>query len=342
MKQNLEDIARIAGVSRSTVSRVVNNDPHVSGATRQRVLDVIAKQGYRPNRAARALATRKTRTLSMVIPQQVSFVFPDPYFSVLIQGVIDEASRHDYAVMLWMGSRSEEQESFYRRVLANGLFDGVLVTSVPDDDLLIPRLVDAGFPLMLIGQSRHIGPSHAFVDVDNLYGGRVAVEHLLSLGYRRVGTITGPLNEAVGQHRLEGYRQAHRNCGFRVNPHLIVEGKFDEASGYRAMLTLLDRGVDAVFAASDIMALGALRAAHERGVRVPDDIGLVGFDDHPMVAKANPPLTTIHQPIFELGAIGVHRLIELVETGAVQEEPHLVLPTHLVVRESCGAVRRLA
>ena len=340
VKQNLEDIARIAGVSRSTVSRVINHDPNVSAATRRHVLEVIVQQGYRPNRAARALATQRTRTLSMVIPQQVSFIFPDPYFPVLIQGVIDEASRHGYAVLLWMGSCSEEKESFYHRVLEKGLFDGVLVSSVPDSDMLIPRLIDAGFPLVLIGQSKHIGPQHAFVDVDNLYGARVAVEHLLGLGRRRVGTITGPLSEAVGRHRLEGFYQGHRNFGVEADPCLVFEGRFDEQSGYRGMLTLLDRGADAVFAASDIMALGALRAARERGVRVPHDVSLIGFDDHPLAAKTDPPLTTVHQPIFELGAVGVRRLIELVETGTIQEEHQLVLATYLVVRESCGAACR--
>ncbi|MGQ9888285.1 MAG: LacI family DNA-binding transcriptional regulator [Aggregatilineales bacterium] len=127
MKQNPEDIARIAGVSRSTVSRVINHAPNVSAVTRRRVLKVIAQQGYRPNRAARALATQRTRTLSMIIPQHVSLIFPDPYFPALIQGVIDEASRHGYAVLLWVGSCSEEKESFYHRVLDKGLFDGVLV-----------------------------------------------------------------------------------------------------------------------------------------------------------------------------------------------------------------------
>jgi LacI family transcriptional regulator len=321
---------------------VVNNDPNVKEATRQHVLYVIAQQGYRPNRAARALVTRKTRTLSLVIPQQVSFIFPDPYFPVLIQGVMDEASRQDYAVMLWMGSSSEEQESFYERVLANGLFDGVLVTSVRDDDVLIARLIDAGFPLMMMGRSSYLNPDHAFVDVDNQLGARTAVEHLLSLGYQRIGTITGPLNEAVGRHRLDGFRQAHRSRGIEPDPRLVIEGKFDEASGWHGMLTLLERGADAVFAASDTMAAGALRAARERGLCVPADVAVVGFDDLPLAANTTPPLTTVHQPVFELGISGVRRLIELIETGTVRTETQLVLPTHLVVRGSCGAALKRA
>ncbi|MGQ9888284.1 MAG: LacI family DNA-binding transcriptional regulator [Aggregatilineales bacterium] len=206
--------------------------------------------------------------------------------------------------------------------------------------MLIPRLIDAGFLFMLIGQSKHIGPQHAFVDIDNVCGARIAVEHLLSLGRQRVGTITGPLSEAVGRHRLEGFYQGHRNCGVEADPRLVFEGRFDEQSGYCGMLALLDRSVDAVFAASDIMALGALRAARKRSVRVPHDVSVIGFDNHPLAAKTDPPLTTVHQPIFELGAVGVRRLIELVETGAIQEERQIVLATHLVVRESCGAAVR--
>lgn len=341
MKHNLEDIARIAGVSRSTVSRVVNNDPHVREATRRKVLHVIAEQGYRPNRAARALATRRTRTLSLVIPQQVTLIFPDPYFPLLIQGIIDEASRHDYAVMLWMGSHSEQQESFYRRVLANGLFDGVLVTSVPDDDHLIPRLITAGFPLLVMGRTRHIGSHNAYIDVDNRGGAHAATVHLLNLGHRRVGTITGPLDEAVGRERLIGYRQAHADCDLPVDEALIVEGQFDEMSGHDGMKTLLERRVDAVFVASDMMAIGALRAIKECGLGVPDDIALVGFDDHQMATTTLPPLTTVHQPIMQLGATGARKLIEIVENRITEEECQIVLPTRLIIRESCGASRKI-
>jgi LacI family transcriptional regulator len=335
MSKKLEDIARLAGVSRSTVSRVVNNHPHVRDATRQRVLQVIRQQNFHPNPAARALATHRTRALSLVIPVGLAFAFNDPYFPILTQGVVAKANQHDYALMLWVGDGAEEEERLCDRILSNSLFDGVIIASAVDEDPLVPQLVQAGFPFVLVG--RPSVDNVNYVDVDNVEGARAAVSHLLWRGRRRIGTITGPLNMCVAQDRLKGYRQALEQAGQLTDETLIVEGDFGELSGHLGMETLLQKGVDAVFAASDTMACGALRAIQEEGLRVPDDVALVGFDDLPVAATTVPPLTTVRQPIWETGAVATDMLIDLLN-GAPREGRQIILPAQLIVRGTGGAV----
>ncbi|MBC7813758.1 MAG: LacI family DNA-binding transcriptional regulator [Burkholderiales bacterium] len=333
MSLNLEDIAKISGVSRSTVSRVINGHPAVSERTRKKVLQVIQEQNFRPNLAARALVTHQTRTLSLVIPQAIAYAFTDPYFPTLIQGVTAKANEFDYAVMLWVGS-GDEEDRFAERVMNNSLFDGVLIASAVSDDLLIPRLAKAGFPLVIIGPPPQEGLN--YIDVDNQRGAQVAVSHLIRLGWRRIGTIAGPQNMGAARARLEGYRLAMERAGRPVDETLIVYGSFDEASGYLKMRALLQRKVDAVFVASDAMAHGALRAIHEHGLRIPEDIAVVGFDDLPMSASTTPALTTVRQPIQDLGSMATQVLIDLIN-GAVSEPCHMVLGAQLIVRDTCGA-----
>jgi LacI family transcriptional regulator len=334
MNQNLEDIARLAGVSRSTVSRVINNHPNVSAQTRQRVQAVIQAQHFRPNLAARALVTQHTHVLSLVIPLDIADTFTDPFFPTLIRGVTTTANQYDYAVMLWVGDSAEEEERFYQRILNNSLCDGIVITQSFNTDPMIPRLQSAGYPFVVVGppQVDHLN----YIDVDNLRAAQVAVAHLIRLGYERIGTITGRLTLGASQDRLQGYKQALERAGRPIQNDLIVEGQFNEISGYTGMKTLLQRGVDAVFAASDMMALGAMRAVHEQGLRIPDDIAVVGFDDMPVAATSSPPLTTVRQPIRDMGGLAAQALIDLLN-GRLEEPYQLVLPAPLIVRESCGA-----
>lgn len=332
----LEDIAKLAGVSRSTVSRVVNNDPNVSPATREKVLQVIQEQDFRPNLVARALVTRQTQTLSLVIPQRVGEVFADPYFPTLIQGIMAEATRRDYAVMLWMGNSFEEEKSFCQRVLNNGFFDGVLVSTVVDDDPLIPRLAEANFPFVLIGPPPN--DDVHYVDVDNLGGAFAAVTHLLELGRRRIGIITGPLNMAASRDRLAGYRQALETAHVPYDEMLVVTGNYDYQSGLLAGEQLVLHDIDAIFATNDSMAIGAIQAINRAGKTVPDDISVVGFDDLSIAQETVPNLTTVRQDIDLLGGSATALLIDLV-TDADPKPCNTVLPTQLIVRDSCGAMR---
>ncbi|NDJ61797.1 MAG: LacI family transcriptional regulator [Chloroflexi bacterium] len=336
MSSSLQDIARLAGVSKSTVSRVINNHPNVSARTRQRVQEVIQQENFRPNSAARALVRQQTRVLSVIIPQMLAATFTDPYFPQLIQSISLTASEYDYAIMLWVSSDIEAEERFYDRIVNNGFFDGVLVASSIDDDPILARVVAAGFPHVLIGPpQQHV---QHYVDVANSAAACCAVEHLLGLGYQRVATITGAPNLGVAQQRLRGYRMALENAGYAADDRLIAVADFNEVSGYTAMSLLIERGVDAVFAASDVLAMGALRALADAGLHVPDDVALVGFDDMPFAAIATPPLTTVRQPIAQLGAEATRSLIRLVEGVPGTPEP-IILPAHLIIRETCGAKR---
>ena len=333
---NLEDIARMAGVSKSTVSRVVNNHPNVSDRTRTRVMRVIAEQQFRPNSAARALVTQHTRVLSVVIPQPYGEAFADPFFLMILQSIAHTAAEQDYAFMLWIGGYEQHEERFGERILSNAFFDGILIISADDKDPILNKLAGAGFPFVQIGPPQFEGAN--YVDVNNRRGAYEAGLHLASLGYRRIGLIAGPLDKGEARDRLIGCLDALAQSGVSPLPEWIAEGNFDEQSGYRAMKRLLRHDLQAVFASNDSMALGALRALDEAGLRVPDQIAMVGFDDMPFAATTKPPLTTIRQPIAEIGEEAVRMLISLVE-GTSAGPCQVVLPTHLVIRESCGAGR---
>jgi LacI family transcriptional regulator len=228
----------------------------------------------------------------------------------------------------------EHERRTIRQVMYSGLIDGVIIASMLVNDPLLHALLGGALPFVLIG--RHPSRSEvSYVDVDNFEAAREAVNLLLRRGRRRIATITGPQNMVVGVDRLDGYQAALRGRGLVPEPDLCVEGDFTEAGGYAAMQRLLPAQPDAVFAASDVMALGALRALREAGRRVPDQVALVGFDDMPFAARTDPPLTTVRQPVHRTGQVAVETLIDLIEqrdTG-----PHrVVLPTQLVIRESSG------
>lgn len=332
---NLEDIAQLAGVSRATVSRVVNDMPNVSPTTRQRVWQVIQEHDYQPNLAARALVTRQTKVLSLVIPQSVTSTFADPYFPILIEGITARAQQHDYAIMLWIGNELD-RDRFGKRILANDLCDGVIITSALVDDQLLDQLEQAGFPYMVVGKPGDLAHMN-YVDVDNIHGAQLAVTHLLRVGRQRIGTITGPLNKVAAQDRLTGYRRALEASGLSMDPALVVEGDFTEEAGYTGWQTLSQQGVDAVFAASDLTALGVLAALQDSGCCVPADVSLVGFDDFAAASMCRPALTTIRQPVAQVGNIATKALLDLLN-GTLQVPYQVVLPVELVIRESCGAV----
>jgi LacI family transcriptional regulator len=330
----IEEIAKLSGVSRSTVSRVINNDLNVGKATREKVLKVIQQANYHPNAAARGLVTGRTRILGLVIPRGVSTLFTDPYFPLLIQGVAAACNSSDHSVMLWL-AEPEYERRVIRQIMYSGLIDGVIVASVLQGDPMVQALAEGKRPFILVG--RHPTDNRiSYIDVDNFNSSREMVLHLLRLGRRRVATITGPNNMIPGMDRREGYLAALRDRGLLPIPELMVEGDFTEAGGYSAMQRLLPHQPDAVFAASDMMALGALRSLREAGRRVPEDVALVGFDDIPQAARSRPALTTVRQPIQRMGVVVTETLIDMIEHP--EERPRrVILHTESVIRESCGA-----
>ncbi len=331
---NLEDIAKLSRVSRSTVSRVINDDPNVRESTRQRVQEVIRQMNFQPNLAARSLAAGKTKVIGLVIPMGVSTMFTDPYFPMLIKGVSAACNANDYSVMLWLAEPEYERRTI-NQVLHNGMIDGVVVASVLMDDLIVQALVRSNMPFVLIG--RH--PTMAqvsYVDVDNRGSSRQLIQHLIGLGYRRIATITGAQNMIAGSDRLLGYMEGLSQNGIPIEMELIVPGNFSEEGGYAAMQKLLPHRPQAVFVASDTMAVGALRAIQQTGLTVPDEIALAGFDDMPFAEHLSPPLTTVYQPVHETGMRAAETLFDLLadpESGPI----HVTMPTEIVIRQSSGA-----
>ncbi len=335
MNLTLEKIGKLAGVSRSTVSRVINNHDSVSQRVRERVSQVVAETGYQPNLAARSLASNRSGIIGLVIPNRVQFLFSDPYFPRIIEGVTKACNANDYTVALFLFHNKDEEEKIYPRVLQTGFVDGVIVTATEMGDFLIPKLIENKMPFVMVGRPEH--KSHiSFIDVDNLAGAYTAVIHLIWLGYKRIATITGPLNTSAGLDRRDGYLKALSERGYNIEHELIQPGDFTEQGGYKAMQRLLPLKPDALFVASDMMALGALQAIRDASLVVPDDIAIVSFDDLLPSTRLTPPLTTVKQPIQRVGAKAVEILLDLLEYG-LEPPRRIIMPTELVVRASCGA-----
>jgi LacI family transcriptional regulator len=335
----LEDIARQTGVSRSTVSRVINNQPNVSEKVRKKVLNAIHKTGFHPHAAARALASQHSSTIGLILPHSVSFFFTDPYYAFITKGIAQACNQHDYTLALFLVGSKDDEKSIFPRVSRKGLLDGVLVQSGHHGDQeIIGRMIDAQMPVVVLGRPFR-SDNVTYVDIDNINASYIAVNHLIRLGRKRIGTIYGPAASTVGLDRKEGYRKALYENGIQVDKSLMVEGDFTEASGYLAMQKLISTKPDAIFAASDAMAIGAIRAVREMGLRVPDDIAFVGFDDLPMATISNVQLTTVRQPVVQFGIRAVEALLDQIEND--DKQPHrIIMDTELIIRETCGAIPR--
>jgi LacI family transcriptional regulator len=331
----LEEIAKLSNVSRSTVSRVINNDPHVRSTTREKVMAVVHQTNYRPNLAARSLATANTQILGLVVPAGVGVAFGDPFFPLFVEGVAAACTETDHLVMLWLADTDYERRMI-GQIVSNGLLEGLIVSSMYLPDPMLDSIINSALPFVLIGQPLN-RPEMNYVEVENRNGAREIITYLLHLGCRKIATITGPLSSPPGFYRKEGYLDALRARSVPVDPSLIVEADFTEADGYYAMQRLIPYRPEAVFGASDMIAIGAMRALREAGLRVPEDIAVVGFDDIPAAAHTQPPLTTVHQPTRRMGKIAVEMLIDLIEHPG-NNQHHVVLPTELIIRESCGSM----
>lgn len=327
----LEEVARLAGLSRATVSRAVNGSPKVSEAARRAVQEAVDELGYAPNRAARTLVTRRTDSIGLVASETEQRIFGEPFFASLIRGASAALATRDVQLVLLI-PRSDQDWTDTERFLASHV-DGVLLVSAHADDPLLDRLVDLQIPALLSG--RPPGPTQLpFVDADNAGGARSAVEHLVERGRSTIASIAGPQDMSPGADRLQGYRAAIADAGLDGSDELIAVGDFSIASGERAASQLLAArpDIDAIFAASDLMALGAVRAIERAGRRIPDDVAVVGFDDSMIAETARPPLTSVHQPVEEIGQQLIQILLCAMDGGSVP--PETILPTHLVVRGS--------
>lgn len=330
----LEDIAKRCGVSRSTVSRVINNHPNVSDKVRKRVQKEIENTGFHPHAAARTLVSQRSWTIGLVLPRSVNSFFTDAYYPRLIQGIAQGCNQLKYTLAFYLITDAENEKEIFPRISRRGLLDGIMFQSDQLGDQLICNLVKTKIPLLIIGRPFQ-NDNLNYIDIDNTSAAITAVEHLLQIGYRKIGTITGPLNTTVGLDRKKGYLQALKKNGVEIDESLIVEGDFTEKKGYECMQNILPNKPEAVFVASDQMAVGAIQAIRDNGLTVPDDIAIIGFDDLPPSNTSNIQMTTMHQPVLEFGVKAVELLDDLIANGSTPPR-HFIMDADLVVRETCG------
>jgi DNA-binding LacI/PurR family transcriptional regulator len=318
---------------------VINGSPRVSDATRAAVEAAVAELGYVPNTAARALAANRTDAIALVVPEPETRFFSEPYFSDILKGVGAELSETEMQLLLIFAGSDRERQRLAQYLAAHRV-DGVLLVSVHADDPLPDLLAQLEIPAVISGP-RSAAETLTSVDSDNYGGARQAVEHLLSRGRREIAHITGRLDVYGAQRRVDGYRDALREAGQTVDERLIEPGDFTEDGGRRAMTALLERrpGLDAVFAGSDVMAAGARQVLREEGRRIPEDVALVGYDDSAIARHMEPPLTSVRQPIQEMGRRMIDLLLEEIadRRPAVSrglERRQVVLATELEERAS--------
>ncbi|MEV8593924.1 LacI family DNA-binding transcriptional regulator [Streptomyces sp. NPDC052012] len=329
-RPTLEAVAARAGVSRATVSRVVNGGDGVREALVERVRRAVEELGYVPNQAARSLVTKRHDAVAVIVAEPESRVFADPFFARQLRGISKELTAHDNQLVLLL-TEGRDDHARVGRYLAGGHVDGALVFSLHLNDPLPELIQRAGVPTVFGGRPDWSGGRDGvvYVDSDNRGGARDAVRHLLGLGRTRVAHITGALDQTSAVDRLDGYRDVMVDA----DPRLVAEGDFTAGSGERAMRELLARcpGLDAVFAANDLTAAGALRVLREHGRRVPDDVAVVGFDDMlPIAEQTEPALTTVRQDIEEMGRLMARLLLR----GLDRAPSSVILPTTLVRRAS--------
>jgi DNA-binding LacI/PurR family transcriptional regulator len=331
-RPTLEAVARRAGVSRATVSRVVNGSTTVAEPIQEAVRRAVHELGYVPNLAARSLVTQRTDSIALILPESATRVFSDDQvFPGIIRGVSQELEAADKQLVLMLAGSTASHDRVERYAMGRHV-DGVLFASLHGTDPLPGTLAGMGIPVVCSGRPLgRVSVPLPYVDVDHIGGVARAVRHLLDSGRRRIATIAGPQDMVAGIERLAGYRNELRDSRHRS---IVAVGDFTRESGAVAMRQLLDDdpALDAVFVASDLMAHGALRTLREAGRRVPDDVAVIGFDDIEMARYTDPPLTTVRQPIKEIGRVMTRQLLRLAAGEHV--EPAVVLPTELIVRES--------
>ncbi len=337
-KVTIYDIAREASVGIGTVSRVLNNHPSVTPETRSRVREVAKRLNYQPHTYAQRLARRQSETISAVIP-----FFTNYFFIEVLQGVQDRISQLGYDLVLYGVNNVDQVESYLSRALQRGKVDGILFFSMKLPEKLIPRLKETALPIVLVDTT---SPDFDSISVANAEGAYAATTHLIELGHRSVGLVNAELVSAPAIERLQGYKRALENHGITFFPTLVKTGKntkqdgFNREAGYEAMIDFIKTGSDmpkAFFVSSDIQAMGAIAALSENGLKVPEDVAIVGFDDIELARHIK--LTTMRQPMYQIGVLALDRLVARMANPEM-DVLHTTFSPTLIVRESCGALRR--
>jgi len=340
-KLNIDKVAKLAHVSRSVVSRVLNDHPNVSDVARQRVMEVVNKYNYKPNSVARSLATNSSHEIGVLVTQSSDEALGSAFWMQIHRGIFEECKKRGYFVSLSYVS-GKKKDNLYKFIMDERRLDGYILLTQEVTDLVGRMMFDKNIPIVLVG---HVPRKKkvSSVDVDNLKGGELATQHLISLGHKKIGIILASLDMKESKDRLAGYKQAHSKAGLEVDENHIKVADYQYKAGYTAMMEWIEggSGITAVFCASDTIAMGAILAANKMGKSVPGDYSIVGFDDLSFAEYMHPPLTTIRQPIFEKGKRAAELLINEIE-GDEYEPAMINLEPELVVRESCGPLAKSA
>jgi LacI family transcriptional regulator len=332
------DVAKKAGVSRTTVSLVLNNvqGVQISDETRERVIETAHHLGYVPNAAAQALASRRAQIIGLILTRNPHHISSDAFLNQILDGLITAAHEHSIRLLIDIVEVQHQQKA-YRELVQAKRIDGLILSGPRFDDEALLSLQQDRFPTVLMGQLP--GTDFYSVDIDNFSASKQAVDHLVKLGHKRIACITNaPLSYTAAADRMSGYREILTAHGIPYDDSLVRYGDFDPESGYQQMNALLDikEKPTAVFVASDVVAIGAKAAIVEKGLRIPQDIAMVGFDDVPLARYLDPPLTTVRLPASELATRASQMLIQLIQ-GETPAEKLVLLESQLIVRQSCGA-----
>lgn len=330
---NLNDIAQLSGVSRSTVSRVINNHPNVSERTRKRVLEIIEQYSYQPNAVARALVSNSSRVIGVIVPHIITEVFADPFFAMIIQSITVAANEADYGVTLGLTSQADSTNTL-NRILNDSLLDGIIIAEASISPDILRQLHLRNKRFVLIGRPPIDDLPIAHVDVENEHGGFLATQHLIARGCQHIVFIPGRPELTSSIDRQLGYEKAMVSAG--LQPRLSRPGNFLKEESYQAVCELLAEPapLDAIFCASDATAMGAIEAIQAHGLRIPEDIAVVGFDDAALASSLSPTLTTVRQDVMLSGKVAAQLLIRLIENPDDDYSQKNILPIHLIVRES--------
>lgn len=333
-KLTIQEIADMVDVSKATISRVLNDKEDVNPATRRKIQEIIDKHNYKPSPLARGLNKRGTQNLGLAIPHTAEYLFSFPYFSELIRGISHFASEEGFRLILETTRAETEEENAYKDIVRSGVIDGLILLEVRKQDKRIEFLKKYDFPFIAVGRSLEY-PDIDYVDSNNVTGARDATEYLIDLGYRRIIFLNGPRDHSVSFYREKGYREALNRNGLDVREDDIVNCQFTIDSGYQAARSLLqeERDIKAIFAASDLSAIGAAKALKEEDIVPGEDMSIIGFDNIPFSKVSEPPLTTVKQPIHKIGQEVAETLIAKLQ-GEITDPIQKVLKNELVIRES--------
>ncbi|RJG26804.1 LacI family DNA-binding transcriptional regulator [Paenibacillus thiaminolyticus] len=333
MSVTIIDVAKQAGVSPSTVSRVLSNHPRISAKTAQRVREVMADLGYHPNVMAKSLVSKVSNTIAVLLHRPAEELFLNLFFSEVMRGLVTQASRAGFDLLMTTGATEQEELEAITRLVKGKRVDGVILLYSRRNDPIVSFLEELQFPFVLIGRSEE-HPDILSVNNDNVQAAYDATRHLIDQGHRRIGFVSGPSNLMISKDRMAGYQAALKEAGMEARPEWIVEGEFLQESGYRAMsffMSLPERPT-ALVAIDDVVAFGVLRGLMELGYRVPDDLSLVSFNNVPLSELATPPITSVDIGIYQLGYTASQTLIRSIKGEPMQQR--LIIPHRLIVRES--------